>query len=266
MTDCENKRIQRVQNTDNGEWLFLRKSDLRKGHHHTEHISAFGKYVRGYNYYIVKSIDIVQTSVPTGGDLKTQASESPIGYELKIFGKSLINPMSQSSNCRGATYAVLIEGLNLIFGDGALDSLDFEHYEALRMQEIHGESRTKGVKFWGNWNTEDFGNQFALVQYSGIGKEIEPRNARPGDFMNIAWKKGVSSSVIFLGWYRDKEEKISIVYWSSQKETDGFGDQIIPIDRIKNVKVVRLTSPENLFRFNINNPVSIKVPGVRIEF
>jgi hypothetical protein len=255
---------------DNGKWLMLPKTALRKGAQHTAHARIFGKYVRGYNYYILEGIDFVQATAPDGGGyftgIKAKPTESPIGYELKIFGKSLLDPPRPTSYCSGSTYSAFIEALNRIYGRCGLDSLDYEHYEALRMQEIDGGRREDGIKFWGHWNADGFGNHFALVQYSGIGIVIEPKNARPGDFMNISWKKGGGHSVIFLGWHKDKAGEKHVVYWSSQKGTNGLGDQIVGIDKIKSVKVVRLVKPDQIFHFNLNSPVNIKVPGDKIEF
>ena len=270
LVNWKNHQTRLAPTSDNGEWFFLHKSDLRKGPHHTKHARIFGKYVRGYNYYILKGIDKVQAHAPDGGEyfttLKSRQLESPIGYELKIFGKSLIGPPRRSSYSSGATYGAFIEAMNIMYGKGGHDSLDFEHYEALRMQEIGGGKRREGVKFWDYWNAHGFGNHFALVQYSGIGKAVEPRSARPGDFVNIVWKKDGATSAIFLGWFKDKDEKEKIVYWSSQKETNGFGDQIMPVDNIKHLKFVRVTNPEKLFDFNIDMPVNFKVAGDKVVF
>lgn len=65
------------------------------------------------------------------------------------------------------------------------------------MQEPDGGRREDEIKFWGKWNDDGFGNHFALVQYSQMGTTIKPIHARPGDFMNISWKKGGGHSVVF---------------------------------------------------------------------
>jgi len=268
LSGCRMNHARCFPTKDNGKWFMLSKFALRKGAHHTAHARIFGRHVRGYNYDILKGIDIVQATAPEGGGyftgIRAKPTESPIGYELKIFGKSLLTPPRSTSYCSGSTYGAFIEALNLIYGKCGIDSLDFDHYEALRMQEINGGRREDGIKFWGHWNADGFGNHFALAQYSGSGTVIEPKNARPGDFVNISWKKGGGHSVIFLGWRKDKAGKKYIVYWSSQKGTDGFGDQVVEIDQIKNIKVVRLANPEKIFNFNINTPVTTKVPGDKI--
>ncbi len=269
MTACGTNHQKFEPTVDNGEWFLLKKRDLRFGTYHQKHAAHFGRHVNGYNYYILKGIDKVQSKAPDGGGYFTgkdaKPTESPIGYRLELFGKPLLDPPRTTSYCSGSTYAAFIEALNLIFPHG-LDSLDFDHYEALRMQEINGGRREDGIKMWGHWNADGFGNHYALLQYARIGMEVKPNQARPGDFMNISWKKGGGHSVIFLGWYKDKEGKRQLLYWSSQKGTNGIGDQLVNVANIKNVKVVRLVNPAGIFHFNINTPVNLKVPGDEIVF
>jgi hypothetical protein len=254
---------------DNGEWFLLAKEDLSGGAHHTRHAEIFGKYVSGYNDYVLQGIDKVQATAPDGGGyftgIKAVPMESPVGYPLQLFGRPLLAPQRATSYCSGATYAAFIEQLNLLF-EGHRDSLDYARYETLRLQEEDGGRREDTVKFWGKWNDDGFGSHYALVQYAQMGKEIKPRNARPGDFVNISWKKGGGHSVIFLGWYKDESGQKNIVYWASQTRTNGFGDEVIPLDRIKEVKAVRLTSPENLFKFDVTTQVRRDIPGDAIDW
>ncbi len=254
---------------DDGSWYFLNQKQAETGTYHTDHARIFGKHLNGYNIFILKGIDIAQSHAPQGGGyfigLKADPPESPIGYTLKLFGKPLINPPRNSSYCSGSTYTAFIEAMNLIFPNGA-QKLDSVHYEALRMQEPDGGRREDLVKFWGYWNADGFGNHYALVQYSGIGRRIHPQNARPGDFMNISWKKGGGHSVIFLGWYKAADGTPEVRYWSSQKRTNGMGDDTVPIDRIAEVCLVRVIHPERIFTFDVHSPVDIHVKGDVIQF
>ena len=151
-----------------------------------------------------------------------------------MFDKPLLSAPRKTSYCSGSTYTAFIEGLNLIYKKTA-NVLSEERYESLRMQELDGSRREDGIKYWGKWNADGFGNHFALVQYSGMGKMINPINARPGDFLNISWKNGGGHSVIFLGWYLNEDNKKCLVYWSSQTRTNGLGDEVIPINKIHSV-------------------------------
>jgi len=255
--------ISTAPTTDDGKYFMLKKADLAKGPHHTQHYEIFGKYVQGINAAILKGIDIVHAHAMDGGGYFTGKdsipTESPVFYNLQLFGKPLIETPRHSSYCSGATFTAFIEALNLLMPEGA-QRLSADRLEAIRMQEPDGGRREDLVKFWGNWNADGAGSQFALVQYSGMGKEITPAQLRPGDFVNITWKKHFGHSVIFLGWITLKGDK-KIVYWSSQKATNGYGDQVVTLKRIKTIKAVRLANLDRLFEFDPKQAVDIKVTG-----
>ena len=267
---CSQREFIRQPTRDNGEYFMLKKRDLRAGSYHQKHSKIFGKYVKGYNDFILMGIDKAQSTAMQGGGYFTgitaEPTESPIGYELKLLDKSLLDPPRPTSYCSGASFTAFIEGLNYIYKDTNSEKLDSLHYEALRMQEIGGGRRNDGVKFWGHWNADGFGSHFALVQYAKMGKEIKPKNLRPGDFVNISWKSGLGHSVVFLGWYQDANEKKYMLYWSSQESTNGMADQKVAIEKIKEIKAVRLTNPEKIFGFDIKQKVNPEISGDKIQF
>lgn len=249
---------------DNIKFRTLTKKDISDTAQHLNHYKTFSKYASGLNLKVLKAIDKVQAHAMDGGTyfigLKANPPESPVNYEVKLFGKSLITPPRKSSYCSGSTYAAFIETLNSIYPKGG-KKLTAERLEALRMQEPDGGRREDWVKFWGIWNADGFGCQYGLVQYGNMGIDIKPEDAMPGDFANISWTSGNGHSVIFLGWYvNDKGEK-GVLYWSSQKRTNGYGDQFSLISDISNIKIARLTKPENIFKFDIYKPVDKKIPG-----
>ena len=260
----ENRQKEWSATSDDGSLFLLEKEDLRYGPHHTHHASVFGKYVEGYNRAILQAIDTVQATRPEGGGyfigIFAEPTESPIGYPVGLLGNNMLEPPRPTSYCSGASYTAFLEAMNLVFREES-SRLDSARAELFRMQEPDGGRREDHIKFWGKWNADGFGNHFALVQYSGMGTEIDPAAARPGDFMNISWKSGIGHSVIFLGWHRNEEDKMQLVYWSSQKGTDGLGDDVVDVDRIKSVKVVRLTNPEKLFTFKPNEEITKSIPG-----
>jgi hypothetical protein len=141
-----------------------------------------------------------------------------------------------------------------------------ERVDALRMQEPDGSRREDGVKLWGHWNDDGPGCQYALVQYTKMGTEITPREARPGDFANINWTSGGGHSVIFLGWIKDEADNKSILYWASQPSTNGLGDQQSSLKKVANIKFVRLTDPEQLFLFDPDTKVNRKVHYDNIDW
>ncbi|HUX93952.1 MAG TPA: hypothetical protein VMV36_09085 [Ignavibacteriaceae bacterium] len=245
-------------------WLILKPGDISANYHNLDHFKIFSKYSRSYNLEVLRAIDTVQAHAMDGGGyfigIDSTPTESPIGYDLKLFGNSLITPPRSSSYCSGSTYSVLITSLDFILGKSSRN-ISKDRLEAMRMQEPNGGRRDDWIKYWGIWNADGFGSEYALVQYSKMGVEVKPEDAIPGDFMNISWKSGIGHSVIFLGWYLDKNGDKCVAYWSSQKGTNGFGDQIVSLKKIKSLKIVRLTKPQNIFKFNISKKVNTNVAG-----
>lgn len=253
--------------TDNGIWFILPASETVLGAHHLRHADVFGKYVTGYNRAILEALDKVQATQPGGGGyftgVKAVPAESPIGYEIKLLGHSLISPPRSTSYCSGSSYSAFIESINLILPDATFSA---DRIEAMRMQEPDGGRRNDGVKLWGHWNDDGFGTHFALVQYTHAGTAIKPNQLRPGDFLNISWKSGNGHSVVFLGFYKDEKNAKQILFWSSQTGTNGLGDQHASLDRIAEVKCVRLTDPQALVTFNPAEKVDRKIPGDTIDW
>lgn len=266
---------------DDGAWHTLSETQLPTESQHTDHLLRYGEGLEGYNRLVLAGIDKVQATAMDGGGyfigIKADPPESPIGYGLTLLGEPMLDPPRGTSYCSGATYTAFIEAMNLRHaktsdeqagapGDDESAGLDPVRSEAMRMQEPDGGRREDGIKFWGHWNDDGFGSQFALVQYAQMGREISPNEARPGDFMNISWTNGGGHSVVFLGWHVDGEGGKHLLYWSSQKSTHGMGDQLVPLTRIRKIKTVRLTDPDRLFTFNPETQVNRKVPGDVIEW
>jgi hypothetical protein len=251
-------------------YCVLPSNEIVKDSHHTRHAEAYGKYAVGYGLQVLKGVDAVQSSAMDGGGyfvgVKAKPPESPIGYGLKLFGTPLLAPPRTTSYCSGASYSAFIEAMNLIVADKS-KSLSPDRAESLRMQEPDGGRREDGVKFWGHWNDDGPGTQYALVQYAGMGKVIPAEEARPGDFANISWTSGLGHSVVFLGFVKDDAtgEK-RILYWSSQKGTNGLGDQSSPLSKVKSVVFTRLTDPDKIFTFDVNAKVDRKVAGQKIDW
>lgn len=216
------------------------------GPHHTRHLELLGKGLPRINREVLAAVDRVQATAPDGGGyfigIKAVPAESPIGYPLKLKGAAMLTPPRTTSYCSGSSYSALIEALDRLLPR----ALDPARAELMRMQEPDGGRREDEVKAWGWWNADGFGCDFALVQYLGIGERIKSADARPGDFMNISWKSGLGHSVVFLGWVRSATKGPSIAYWSSQKGTNGLGDQVSALTTVKELAAVRLSHPERL--------------------
>lgn len=236
---------------------------------HLNHERDFGKGVPKINLAVLKAVDTVQKKFPDGGGyfvgVKAVPAESPIGYPLSLFDTKLLEPPRSTSYCSGSSYTVFIEALNLIFARRA-PALTPAQKEAMRMQEPDGGRREDGVKFWGWWNADGPGSQFALVQFSGMGEHVAPQDALPGDFMNISWKSGLGHSVVFLGWAKNAAGEPGVLFWSSQKSTNGLSDSFATLDRIKEVLIVRLTHPERISKLNPDTKVDLKAPYDLIDW
>ncbi|MBN2354990.1 hypothetical protein JXO59_02695 [candidate division KSB1 bacterium] len=259
--DKDSNQFQPCQ--DNGQYFLLDEADLQLGAHHTRHAEIFDKYTNGLNLFILQAIDTVQAHAMDGGGYfvgkDSIPTESPVYYDLELFGRPLIKAPRNKSYCSGATYTAFIEALNLLLSDRG-EELSPERFEALRMQEPDGGRREDLVKAWGYWNADGFGSHFSLVQYLTMGDAIQPAQLRPGDFVNISWKSGLGHSVIFLGWAEQDTVK-NMLYWSSQRATNGYGDQLVSLAHIKEIKAVRLMRPDHLFKYNPATPVDIQIPG-----
>jgi hypothetical protein len=230
----------------------LEASDLRLGAHHTRHAEVLGRRSDAAGRAVLAGVDTVQKSAPDGGGYfighTLRPPESPIGYELRLFGHPLLTPPRTTSYCSGATYAALVEALNILCPDGA-PRLSPERLEALRMQEPDGSMRGDYVKIWGSWNSQ-WGQELVLARRTGMGRGVPAADALPGDFVNIAWKRGKGHAGVFLGW-ADREGRRSLLIWSSQKMTHGLGDRLVPLAQVREARFVRLTDPEKVFAFDV---------------
>lgn len=236
--------------------------------HNNKHFDYYQDDAPFFNKVILKAIDKVQSKGPDGGGyfigITANPPEAPVNYSLSLFNQPLWKSVRKSSYCSGSTYAVFIEALNEILLEQK-DEITDDTFEELRMAEKDWSRREDKVKFWGNWNADGFGNHFALVQYSDLGEEVKPSDARPGDFMNISWKNGGGHSVIFLGWIDDVKGKF-VLYWSSQNGTNGYGDQYSDINDIESVKIIRLTNPKDLLNGFSKKEINYKIKGDKIDF
>ena len=247
-------------------WYVLDSSRLPSAIQHTSHLETFGKEVPWFNRLVLEGVDKVQSTAMDGGGyfigVKAVPAECPVGYPLTLSGDPVLTPTRKTSYCSGSSYSAFIEAMNSFMAGRKVPPTLFE---ALRMQEPNGGRREDEIKMWGWWNADGMGDDFALVQYSGIGERIRPADARPGDFMNISWKSGLGHSTVFLG-YTVRNGKPGVLVWSSQKSTNGFGDLFAPIDTIKEVAVVHVTHPERIVKFDPATKVNKSVSGDQIDW
>ena len=228
---------------------FVPAAYLGVGAHHVRHLELFGRGLPRIEREVLAAVDRVQATAMDGGGYFTGVhavpAECPIGYPLALKGAPMLAPTRPTSYCSGSSYTAFVEAMERLLPRAPSP----DRLEAMRMQEPDGGRREDGTKAWGWWNADGFGCDFALVQYLGIGDRIKAVDARPGDFMNVSWKSGLGHSVVFLGWTRDPVKGGCIAYWSSQKGTNGLGDQTSALSTIKELSTIRLTHPERLLTF-----------------
>jgi hypothetical protein len=233
--------------------------------YHLQHERVFADYTSDINRAVLASVDKIQATAPDGGGyfigVKAVPAESPIGVPICLFGQPLLNPPRGTSYCSGATYSALIGALDtLLFSRNA--ELSVDRQEAIRMQEPNGGRREDMVKLWGWWNADGPGSLYALALYTKMGERVGALEAEPGDFCNINWVKGPGHSVVFLGWDSTPEGEPTMRYWSSQKGTNGLGDQTSTLASMSGIVFTRLTHPERIFEFD----PSKKMERLKIEY
>jgi hypothetical protein len=221
--------------------------------YHLQHEQVFSQQTNEINQSVLAAVDKIQSTAPGGGGyftgVKADPPESPIGTSLALFDKPLLNPPRTTSYCSGASYSAFISALDSLMAARQTE-LTEDRFEALRMQEPDGGRREDMVKLWGWWNADGPGSLYALAMFSKMGERVNPIDAEPGDFCNIDWVKGPGHSVVFLGWDLTPEGAPAMRYWSSQKGTNGLGDQTSSLSSMSGFVFTRLTRPENVLQFD----------------
>ena len=161
-------------------------------------------------------------------------------------GKFFILPSAPyPSFCSGATYLVFIRTIETLRARGELH-LDFATLEQLIIRDQHD-----GEGIWGRWNANGPGTA-RLFRELRLGRNFDDfSEARPGDFMKIFWSRQVGRSehghsTIFLG----TENRLGVEYvryWSSNVPS-GYGEKIVPRNKIASAIFSRLETPANLSR------------------
>jgi len=161
-------------------------------------------------------------------------------------GKFFILPSAPyPSFCSGATYLVFIRTIETLRARGEL-YLDFATLEQLIIRDQHD-----GEGIWGRWNANGPGTA-RLFRELRLGRNFDNfSEARPGDFMKIFWSRQVGRSehghsTIFLG----TENRLGVEYvryWSSNVPS-GYGEKIVPRNKIASAIFSRLETPANLSR------------------
>jgi hypothetical protein len=187
--------------------------------------------------------------MPKGGHYST-ARVATIALQTAAHfesGKFFVLPSPTSpSFCSGATYLVFLKVIEQLRREGAL-ALDYDTLMALVIRD--GQRDGEGI--WGRWNANGPGTA-RLFHELGIGRNFSDyAEARPGDFMKIFWTDEVGKtehghSVIYLGTEMINGAEC-VRFWSSNIPA-GYGDKIVPRNKIAQAVFSRLENPANLAR------------------
>jgi hypothetical protein len=158
----------------------------------------------------VHVVDVVEIAraYPDGGGYEWKGTGVP---EDVHFGDTTILTKGKATYCSGFTFAVVWKAAGergLLSGKSLEDIRTFQRY-------------------WYGSTKESAETQcaFALEQL-GIGRQVKPEEARPGDFLQL-WRLNKSGhSVVFLEWITEGNKPIGVKYRSTQKLTDGIGDRV----------------------------------------
>jgi hypothetical protein len=109
----------------------------------------------------------------------------------------------------------------------------FTFWTAMKVAQQRGLLRDKEPRAVKQFQREWFGatkesseRQAAFAaEKLGIGRQIDPNDARPGDFVTF-WRiyQRSGHSVVFLEYIRHDDVIVGVKYRSSQPSTDGIGD------------------------------------------
>lgn len=124
-------------------------------------------------------------------------------------GTIILRPSKGGSYCSGFTFLVAIR----VAADRGLLKQK-EAYEVKRFQR----------EWYGATNESRLRQAAMAVESLGIGRQVDPRDAEPGDFVVIHRVGGSGHSAIFLEWIREGDVVVGLRYRSSQPVTGGIGD------------------------------------------
>ncbi len=136
-----------------------------------------------------------------------------IFYKGRVVSKAHPNG-SRCSYCCGLTFEVFVRAMKLRNQQKGLDQDDFNGMtfdDLFNMLQI--------------WFIEGKGDSpQKAIEYYGLGRKITDWDeAKPGDFCDLSRSNATGHSVIFIGWVRDPDGKITgLEYFSSNSRGVGY--------------------------------------------
>lgn len=155
----------------------------------------------------------VAYAYPDGGRFNTAWAGSGTPEQVDHEGQRILAQGTDGTYCSGFTFATVMRTARK---EGLLQGKSLEQVRRFK-KEWYGAVTEPELRE----------KQCALaVGNLGIGRQVSPEEAEPGDFAQF-WRGRGGHSVVFLGWVFDNAgKKAGLKYRSSQSSTDGIGDKI----------------------------------------
>lgn len=149
-------------------------------------------------------------SFADGGGYNTKWAGSGTPVEIRFNDDRVLAKGTDGTYCCGYTFAVAMKAA----ADAGL---------------LEGKSVDQIRRFQKEWYGAVTEPQIREKQCAvalgnlGIGKQVAPDDAQPGDFLQF-WRTKSGHSVVFLKWAEKDGQRIGFTYRSSQGSTKGVGD------------------------------------------
>jgi hypothetical protein len=169
-----------------------------------------------------------------GGGYNTNWNGSGSPAEIVFDGKKILSKSTNGTYCSGFTFAVVMKAA---VHDGLLKGKSVDQVRAFQ-KDWYGATASAKEK-----------QCVTAAENLGIGAEVSPASAKPGDFVQFWRNNGSGHSAVFLGWEMKEGKRVAISYRSSQSSTGGIGKATEKIGSSPNqisaerIYLARLKSP-----------------------
>lgn len=147
-------------------------------------------------------------AIPDGGDY-CSLDDTGVANDINHAGVRIL-VASRSHNYFGEGFTFTV-ALNVARSKDLLDGLNVARLQRAQ-REWYGAVGASGPK-----------QLVAALAHLDMGGEVNPSDAKPGDFV-IFSRRNTTHSAVFLGWVMYEGKRVGIRYRSAQKQTRGVGD------------------------------------------
>jgi hypothetical protein len=148
-------------------------------------------------------------AIPDGGGYNWVAGSTGVPEEINFKGTKILSKGQGGTYCCGITFAVVMQA-----------GTELKMFDDLSPADV----KLLQKRFYGVPKDAQERQCVMALEEAGLGAEVTPDEARPGDFMQFYRDKG-GHSVIFLDWVEENGQRVGFRYRSSQKSTNGVGDR-----------------------------------------